>query len=180
MKKMLLSILVMSVSFTILNAQMKCGGGKCGSAMSSEEKPKMMKEMFQSVPVDKAIIVQKGDAKLSCPECGMNLPKFYKTNHSAKVNGKVKEYCSIHCLVGDMNRGNKLEDIQVVDAKSLKFINAKDAYYVVGSSKKGTMSKVSKYAFASEKSAKSFAKDNGGEILRFDEVIKKAQNDFKK
>ncbi|SFV55093.1 hypothetical protein MNB_SV-9-36 [hydrothermal vent metagenome] len=180
MKKVLLLILVMSGLSTVVNAQMKCGEGKCGSAMSGGEKPKMMKDRFQSVSVDKAIILQNGDAKLSCPSCGMNLPKFYKTNHSAKVDGKVKQYCSIHCLVGDMNRGLKVEDIKVVDVKSLKFINAKDAFYVVGSSKKGTMSKVSKYAFALEKDAKEFAKNSGGKVMNFDEAVKKAQDDFKK
>ena len=180
MKKVLLAILVMSGLSTAINAQMKCGEGKCGSAMSGEDKPKMMKEMFQSVSADKAVMFQNGDAKLSCPECGMNLPKFYKTNHSSTVDGKAKQYCSIHCLVGDINKGLKVKDIKVVDVESLKFINAKDAFYVVGSSKKGTMSKVSKYAFASEKSAKLFAKDNGGEVLTFDEAIKKAQDDFKK
>jgi len=180
MRKILLAILVISSLSIAINAQMKCGDGKCGSAMNSNDKPKMMKDRFQSVSLDKAIILQNGNDKLSCPACGMNLPKFYKTNHSAKVNGKIKQYCSIHCLVGDINKGLKVKDIKVIDVQSLKFINAKDAFYVVGSSKKGTMSKVSKYAFASEKSAKSFAKKNGGEVLNFDETIKKAQNDFKK
>jgi nitrous oxide reductase accessory protein NosL len=177
MNKILLALLMVIGLFSFSEAQMKCGEGKCGSAMMSG---KTMDKKFQSVDKDKATILQKGKDSLSCPKCGMNLPKFYKTNHSAKVGKDVKQYCSIHCLLADIKSGSKVEDIKVVDTNSLKFISAKDAFYVVGSSKGGTMSKVSKYAFASKDDAKSFAKKNGGDILTFTEALKKAEDDFNK
>lgn len=131
-----------------------------------------MPTMFQSVSSQQATIVQEGDAKMFCPQCGMTLPMFYKTNYSAKTENKTAQYCSIHCLAKTIAEGTKVSDIKVVDNTSLKFIDASSAFYVLGSSKKGTMSKVSKYAFANKADAQAFAKAFGGELLNFDETLK--------
>jgi nitrous oxide reductase accessory protein NosL len=152
---------------------------------AKEMKEKMQKGMkmpknYRAVPMDKAQILQDGKAKMFCPKCGMTLPMFYRTNHAAKVDGKMEQFCSIHCLVEEMNSGKKLEDVQVVDNSSLKFIPAKSAWYVVGSSKPATMSKVSKYAFAKEADAKEFAKKFGGEVVKFDDVLAMAKKSFEK
>ena len=135
--------------------------------------------LFQSVPVDKALLLQKGNEKKFCPVCGMNLPMFYKTNHAADANGKVKQYCSIHCLVEDIELNHTpLKNIKVVDTHSLKFIDATKAFYVVGSTKKGTMSMVSKYAFAKKTEAEKFAKKYGGKVMNFKEAYMTAKKDF--
>ncbi len=151
----------------------------CVTAYAKE--PMMKHKMFQTVPLDQAQILQKGEAKMFCSECGMTLPMFYKTNHVASVNGKKKQYCSIHCLVEDQeNNHNVLKNIKVVDVKSLKFIPVDKAFYVVGSDVKGTMSMVSKYAFAKEDDAKAFVKKHGGKIMNFKEAYEVAKNDFAK
>ncbi|MCK5535850.1 MAG: nitrous oxide reductase accessory protein NosL, partial [Bacteroidales bacterium] len=111
-------------------------------AQAEEAKPKTMPKMFQTVPAGKATILQEGNTKMFCPECGMTLPMFYKTNHAATVDGKVKQYCSIYCIVEDTKKGSKLTDVKVVDVTTLKFIAADKASYVVGSAKKGTMTMV--------------------------------------
>ena len=137
-------------------------------------------KMFQSVSMNKAVILQKGEDASSCSQCGMKLPMFYKTNHAATdASGNVKQYCSIHCMaLHKHNEGTANE--KVVDVTTLKFINAKKAFYVVGSSKKGTMSKVSKYAFKEKNDAQMFIQKNGGKILSFKEAYKVAQKDFHK
>ncbi len=136
----------------------------------SHVKIKHMK-MFQSVPMGKATIVQDGNAKMYCPSCGMTLPMFYKTNHSATLNGQTKQFCSLHCLVEtNLNNHNALKNIKVVDVTSLKFIDASKATYVVGSSKKGTMTMNSKYAFAHKADAEAFAKKFGGKVMSFKEA----------
>ncbi len=173
MKKVLLTVLAIGTMFAFANAQ------EVKSAAAAE-KPKKMMKMFQTVPADKATILQQGDAKMFCPECGMTLPVFYKTNHAATVDGKVKQYCSIHCIVEDAKKGSKLTDIKVVDVKSLKFIDANTASYVVGSSKKGTMTMVSKYAFASKADADIFAEKNGGKVVDYSGAYKSAEVDFDK
>jgi len=150
------------------------------SIQAEESKPKRMMKLYQMVPPDMATIVQDGKAKLFCPECGMTLSMFYKTNHVATVAGKVKQYCSIHCLVEDIEKGSKLTDIKVVDTITLKFIPVEKATYVVGSSKKGTMTMVSKYAFANRTDAEKFAKDNGGKLVDYNSAYKAAKSDFVK
>ncbi len=164
---------------TLSHAEMKCQAGKCGGAMKGAQPKKMMK-MFQSAPKEKATILQEGKAKMFCPECGMRLPMFYRTNHAAHVDGKTKQYCSIHCLVEDMKKGNEIKDVKVVDTNSLKFIDATKAFYVVGSNKKGTMTMVSKYAFSTKADAEAFAKANGGKVTDFKGALKVAEADFAK
>jgi nitrous oxide reductase accessory protein NosL len=134
------------------------------------------KTRFQSVPMDKATILQK---EKSCAICGMKLPMFYKTNHAADTKDGTKQYCSIHCVVHD-NEMNKtdLKNLRVVDVTTLKFTPALEAYYVVGSSKPATMSKTSKYAFAKEEDAKAFAKANGGKVMRFYDAYSVSTKDF--
>ena len=56
-------------------------------------------KMFQSVAPEQAELLQVGKSKLYCPNCGMNLIKFYKTSHAMKQHdGSTHQYCSIHCL----------------------------------------------------------------------------------
>lgn len=136
-------------------------------------------DRFQTVAEQDAVILQSGDHKLECPECGMNLPMFYKTNHTATSNGKVKQYCSIHCLVEDKTiHKNAVKDIKVVAVDTLKFIPVEQATYVVGSDVKGTMSGLSKYAFEGRMSAQRFAIEHQGKIMRFDEAYAYALKDF--
>jgi copper chaperone NosL len=131
--------------------------------------------MFQTVPLEKATITQEGKDKIYCPSCGMHLGKFYKTNHVHNNH----QYCSMHCLVENTKNGNIPKDAKVVDVKSLKFIDAKKAFYVVGSGKKGTMTMNSKYAFASKNDAEAFSDKHGGFVSTFEEAYKEGIKDFK-
>ncbi|NPA59028.1 MAG: hypothetical protein GXO30_00965 [Epsilonproteobacteria bacterium] len=159
MKKLIIAMLMLS---SLVFAQ--------NMGHQNHAKMKQMK-MFQSVPMSKAIILQDGDTKMYCPSCGMTLPMFYKTNHSATLNGKTKQFCSLHCLIEtNLNNHNTLKNIKVVDVTSLKFIDAHKATYVVGSSKKGTMTMNSKYAFAHKTDAEAFAKKFGGKVMSFKEA----------
>ena len=143
-------------------------------AGNGDAKGKQM-QLFQSVPMDKATILQDGKAKMFCPTCGMTLPMFYKTNHAATHKGHTEQYCSIHCLAEENVKNNaNLTDVKVVDVTSLKFIDASKATYVVGSSKKGTMTMKSKYAFANKADADKFAKKFGGDVVNHDAAYKVA------
>jgi len=161
---MLKKLWMATISFAVLSA--------CANAKEKLSMPK--KAMFQSVAMKEATILQEGKSKLYCPACGMTLPMFYKTNHLATQDKKIKQYCSIHCLAKQKN----LKDIKVVDVKTLKFIDASTAHYVIGSNKKGTMSMVSKYAFADKSDAFEFAKENDGTVGTFEEALASAKKDF--
>ena len=136
-------------------------------------------KMFQSVSKNEATILQQGKEAKYCANCGMDLVMFYKTNHLAKIDGKITQFCSLHCIADAIRSGKKVTDIKVVDVKTLKFIDARKAYYVVGSKVKGTMSKVSKYAFKNLNDAKELEKKYGGEIVDFDKALEIAKKDFK-
>ncbi|MBU1217443.1 nitrous oxide reductase accessory protein NosL [bacterium] len=150
-----------------------------GTAKSGHNHAQGNKQKFQSVALEKAILLQDGDNKTSGIVCGMNLPMFYKTNHSATLDGKVRQYCSLHCLAEDLFiKKLPLLDIQVVDVETLQFVDASKAFYVLGSRQKGTMSKTSKYAFEKEENANAFVEKYGGKIVSFKEALEVAVKDF--
>ncbi len=139
--------------------------------MKTQQMGKKMPTRFQAVSPDKAVILQEGEAKMFCPKCGMTLPMFYKTNHAAHVDAKSEQYCSIHCLAETMADGGKVTGIKVVDNTTLKFIDVINAWYVMGSSKAGTMTMTSKYAFGKKPDAEKFAKEFGGKVMTFYDVL---------
>ena len=104
-------------------------------------------EIFQSVDAKYATLIDTAKVKGYCAMCGEDLVKYYKTNHIAYKGDKRYQYCSIHCMVGHLKDTHKTKNPLVVDVVSLKFINVKNAYYVVDSDKPATGSEVSKYAY---------------------------------
>ncbi len=135
----------------------------------------MKKSRFQSVDANKTTILQTGRYKDSCAICGMHLPTFYKTSHLADTKDGPRQYCSLHCVVAD---ASMFENLQVVDINSLKYILVTKAFYVVGSKKPATMSRVSKYAFKTKQDADKFAKEFGGVVMDFDGAYSEAKKDF--
>ena len=125
----------------------------------------------------KPVFTQDGKQKYWCPVCGMDIKTFYKTSHTSQLqNHKNRQYCSLRCLAVDMKEYKiDLDSIKVVDAITQKFIIAKDAYYVVGSKVKGTMSKVSKLAFSTKQSAENFVKKYKGKIVNFKTALSMAK-----
>lgn len=162
------TLIIMALSIFIIG----CGADK---------HPHAKRTMFQTVSEKDAILVQTTKDKKYCVKCGMDLVKFYKTSHTSQTeDGKTNhQYCSIHCLEDHLGTGTTLKNPKVVAVDTLKLISVADAFYVVGSSKRGTMSRVSKYAFTSEAQAKKFQAVNGGEIMNFTQAREKAQEDFK-
>ncbi len=139
-------------------------------------------EPFSKKASGKPELIQTGSEKLWCPVCGMNLKMFYKTSHALKLSGgKNKQYCSIRCMVEDYEG---LKDIVtallVVDVTSEKLIDARMAYYVLGSEAPGTMTKISKYAFADKEDAKKFQEKMGGNIVSFTEAVAAATKSMEK
>ncbi len=132
-------------------------------------------QMFQTVPEANATLIQSGNDKYACPNCGMHLVKFYKTSHTHANH----QYCSIHCLY-EATQGIIPEDAKVVDTITLELIDVKKAFYVVGSKVRGTMTRTSSYAFGSENDAQTFVTDNGGKIMNFEQAYAVAAEDFPK
>lgn len=120
--------------------------------------------------------------KGKCPNCGMMLNMWARTRHSFTLSEGNFETCSIRCMA-DMGKkaGEKPKD-----AKAALYLNPKkmvpqnNAVYVVGSSAKGTMTMVSKAAFASEEEAQAFSAENGGTVMNYSKTIVKATKELEK
>ena len=164
----------------ILAALVMVGLNVSAEEMKQEKMGKKMPTRFQAVSPDKAVMLQEGASKMFCPKCGMTLPMFYKTNHAAHVEGKTEQYCSMHCLAETMADGVKMTELKVVDTTTLKFIDATKATYVFGSSKAGTMTMMSKYAFANKADAETFAKAFGGKVMNFDDTLASVKSTLSK
>jgi nitrous oxide reductase accessory protein NosL len=127
---------------------------------------------FSKKASGKPELIQTGPQKQWCPVCGMKLGMFYKTSHAMKLSGgKNKQYCSIRCMLEDYEGlQNIVQEILVVDVASEKLIDVRNATYVVGSSAPGTMTMISKYAFANKADAEEFQKKMGGELMTFEQA----------
>ena len=144
-----------------------------------DKSPSVKSSMYQSVNENEATLVQRGKDKRYCVICGMDLVKYYKTSHTSIHNDTHYQYCSIHCLEEHLGEGITLKNPKVVDVASLKLILVSKAYYVVGSKKRGTMSRKSKYAFSTKDDAQKFQTKYGGDIMDFKGAREVAQEDFK-
>lgn len=135
-------------------------------------------EEFSKVASKEPVLIMKGDDKHWCPVCGMSLKMYYKTSHGVYLkDGTAKQYCSIRCLAVDYpNIEKNITKIVVVDAKTEELIPANNAFYLIGSSIPGTMTKISKLAFAKKDDAEMFKQKYGGEISNFDAAFKLAKD----
>jgi hypothetical protein len=111
-----------------------------------------------------------------CPLCSMNLKMFWKTSHWLTFsNGERVGYCSIHCASKVyQERPTKIDRWEVVDFDSKSLIDARKAHFLIGSDLPGTMTPVSKLAFASREVVEKYQKAHGGTIGTLDDAIKQA------
>ncbi len=115
-----------------------------------------------------------------CPVCGMFIEKYPKWVAYMKINKRdfyfdgVKDMMKYYIFDVDFpyNRDN-IKDIKVTDFYTLKEIDAKEAFYVIGSDIYGPMGD-ELIPFEREKEAKNFIKEhNGDKILKFKEITPK-------
>lgn len=137
---------------------------------------------FLKEATNKPVLVQQGENKHWCSICGMKLKMFYKTSHIAHLKNDIKkQYCSIRCLVLDKEKNNiDISKIEVVDVKTEKIIDAKKAFYLVGSQIAGTMSMKSKLAFEFKKDALEFQSKYQGKIVNFKTAYDMAKKSLEK
>ena len=115
------------------------------------------------------------DAK--CPVCGMFVHKYPKWSAEITVNGKkyyfdgVKDMMKFYIFDGDFPFDrNKITKMLVQDFYTLHAIDAKKAWYVVGSDIYGPMGN-ELIPFADKESAKEFKSEHKGEkILQFKDI----------
>ncbi|MDD5711374.1 MAG: nitrous oxide reductase accessory protein NosL [Smithellaceae bacterium] len=116
-----------------------------------------------------------------CKYCGMDRAKFDFSRMLIEYDdGTVTPLCSIHCAAVELsnNIDKTPRSIKVGDFNTRQLIDAEKAFWVVGGSKTGVMSKRGKWAFAKEEDANAFQKSNQGQIVSFPTALKMAYEDM--
>ena len=121
------------------------------------------------------IKVESINDEMGCENCGMNLMKFISTSHALKMdNGESHFYCSINCssIALQEIKGNVIS-VYGIDYSQTKYYPVNQLHYVIGSSLNGTMTQVSKFAFAEIDKANIFLSTfSGKEIVKYDDALK--------
>ena len=117
----------------------------------------------------------------SCKYCGMDRKTFAHSRMLVSYeDGAALGTCSLHCAAVELalNIDKTPRTIEVGDYKTKKLVDAEKAFWVIGGSKPGVMTKRAKWAFESKADADAFIKENGGKPASFDEAIKASYEDM--
>jgi len=117
----------------------------------------------------------------TCQHCGMDRLKFAQSRMLIEYDdGASVGTCSIHCTAVDigLNKDKTAKTFLVGDYYSKELIDAKTAYWVIGGTKPGVMTKRAKWAFQKKKDAEKFTAEYGGDMANFDQALKAAQEDL--
>lgn len=130
-----------------------------------------------------AIGFAQEDAKKypSCKYCGMDREKFAHSRVLIEYeDGTAEGMCSLHCTAVDLtiNLDKTPKVIRVGDYGTKNLIDAEKAFWVIGGSKMGVMTKRAKWAFERKEDAEKFMKENGGDLATFEQAIKATYEDM--
>jgi copper chaperone NosL len=117
----------------------------------------------------------------NCKYCGMDRQKFDFSRMLIEYDdGTSMGVCSLHCAAVELalNIDKTPKAIKVGDFGTKDLIDAEKAFWVIGGTKAGVMTKHGKWAFEKKDDAEAFIKTNGGALTSFDEVIKAAYTDM--
>ena len=117
-----------------------------------------------------------------CNNCSMARAMWARTWKEFENSKGRFEVCSFTCLAKFAVKNGEIPlNVRVAlyhDPKTM--VAAQNAYFVVGSKAKGTMTKTSKLAFASQAEAEGFVGACGGEVMGFQETFELARHGVKK
>jgi len=117
----------------------------------------------------------------ACKYCGMDRNTFAHSRVYIKYDdNSTMGTCSLHCAAMDMalNIDKAPVSIQVGDFNTKELIDAEKAFWVIGGSKMGVMTKRAKWAFGTKEAADAFVKEFGGQLAGFDQAIKASFEDM--
>ena len=141
----------------------------------------MLAALILSIPAGICLAQDDAAKKDSCSYCGMDRNTFAHSRMLVTYeDGSSTGTCSLHCAAVDLalKIDKTPKSIEVGDFKTKKLIDAEKAFWVIGGSKPGVMTKRAKWAFENKADAESFIKDNGGKFASFDEAIKASYEDM--
>lgn len=113
----------------------------------------------------------------ACKYCGMDRAQFAHSRMLVEYDdGTAVGVCSLHCLAVDyiLNTDKTLGSVLVGDLNGKNLVDAEKAFWVLGGSKPGVMTKQAKWAFEKKADAEKFIAESGGTLATFDEAMKAA------
>jgi copper chaperone NosL len=129
--------------------------------------------------INQAVAIEKSDG---CHLCGMIIegfpgPKGQLFNKTSYISHK---FCSTRDLFGFLLQPENVRQVKEVYVHDMGktpwqkptdefFINAKDAWFIIGSSKNGAMGETIA-SFSQQNDAKAFSTEFGGKLYRFSEI----------
>jgi nitrous oxide reductase accessory protein NosL len=117
----------------------------------------------------------------TCMHCNMKRAQYAHTRVLIEYDdGTQLGACSIYCAAIDLaiNLDKTPKAIRVGDYYSKALIDAEAAYWVIGGTKIGVMTKRGKWAFLRKKDAEHFMSQNGGKMGAFDDALKATYEDM--
>lgn len=133
----------------------------------------------ETLAAQKAIAIESGD---ECHLCGMIISNYPGPKGQLYQRGDTRthKFCSTRDMFAFLLDPEHKHNIQSAFVHDMAishwdhpdeqtYIDARTAWYVVGSSKRGAMGPTLA-SFADEKTAKAFAKMNGGNLYSFDQI----------
>lgn len=142
------------------------------------------KQEDQVVKLHDAVKIEQGD---ECHLCGMIISNFggpkgelFRKDVTEAQSNEVKKFCSTRDMFSfylDPENKRNVTTILVHDMSKSPwgepnddyFVNARDAWFVTGSSKRGAMG-ATLASFSKQADAETFAKEFGGRVLSFNQV----------
>lgn len=116
----------------------------------------------------------------ACPHCGMDRDKFAHSRMLITYNDATTVgVCSLHCTATELkaSRGKSIKSVEVADLDSKKLVAADKAFWVIGGSRKGVMTRTAKWAFAAKAAADEFMKKQGGKAAEYKEALMLAEKE---
>ena len=117
-----------------------------------------------------------------CNNCGMGRAMWARTWKTFENSKGGHEVCSFTCLakfaVKNGENPTTVKTALYQDPNTM--VAAENAIFVVGSTAKGTMTKTSKLAFASQEEAEGFVRTCGGEAMGFQKTFNLAKESVNK
>jgi copper chaperone NosL len=112
-----------------------------------------------------------------CPVCGMTRSMWARTWITFDESKHVSQVCSFHCLADWIVKSGEEPGnvVLTVYHRPEKAVPANEAVIVMGSAAAGTMSPVSKIAFADAPEAAVFARACGGRIVGYADALQTAK-----
>jgi nitrous oxide reductase accessory protein NosL len=120
-----------------------------------------------------------------CKYCGMDRKRFHHSRMLLHyLDGTAEGVCSLRCAATSLTlyvgRGTRAlwvgDNASPAEIKPLA--DAEKAFYLIGSSLPGVMTRRSKVAYSSQEAAEASKAANGGEIVDFDKALLAAYTDI--